>query len=114
MEDIVSRLNPGGIIHLELPNQNSLNARIRRLSYLFSKDYGFIQPPMHLRAYQKYTIEYLFKKLNIDLKNIFTCANTDKSWGQVRNYNLFQKSLYAFSGKVGLGSLLVGLGQKPF
>ena len=114
MNTIVSKLNPGGIIHLELPNQNSLNARIRRLSYLVSKDYGFIQPPMHLRAYQKYTLEYLFKELRIDSKKVFVCANTDNSWGQVRDYNFFQKNLYNLSGKLGLGSLLIGLGQKPF
>jgi 2-polyprenyl-3-methyl-5-hydroxy-6-metoxy-1,4-benzoquinol methylase len=113
MTSMVSKLKPGGVIHLELPNQNSLNARIRRLSPFISQDYGFIQPPMHLRAYQKCTIEFLFKQININAKMVFVCGNTDKTWGQVRDYNIYQKSLYTLSGKIGLGSLLIGLAQNP-
>jgi SAM-dependent methyltransferase len=114
MNEIKSKLKPGGILHLELPNQNALSAKIRRISTLISKDYGFIQPPMHLRAYQKKTIRYLFNNISLNTKMLFECGNSDKSWGQVRDYNLLQKALYTFSGKVGYGSLLVGIAQKPF
>mgnify|MGYP006106543983 CR=1 FL=1 len=114
MESIISNLNPGGIVHLELPNQSSLNSRIRQISPLISKDYGFIQPPMHLRAYQKTTLEYMFRKVGLDIKKIIICGNTDKYWGQVRDYNLMQKTLYKLSGKIGYGSLLIGLAQRPF
>jgi len=111
MNGMVSKLKPGGIIHLELPNQNSLTARIRRLSSRISHDYGFIQPPMHLRAYQRCTIQYLFNRFNLESKMVFECGNTDRIWGQVRDYNFLQKLLYTLSGKIGLGSLLVGLAQ---
>ena len=53
MESIMVRLKPGGIVHLELPNQNSLTSKLRQISSQFSYDYGFIQPPMHLRAFRK-------------------------------------------------------------
>jgi hypothetical protein len=43
---------------------------------------------------------------------VLTCGNTDKIWGQVRDYSLFQKSLYTITGGMGLGSLLIGLAQK--
>ena len=114
MESIISKLNPGGIIHLELPNQGSLNSRIRQISPLISKDYGFIQPPMHLRAYQKKTIEYMFREVGLKTKKVIVRGNTDKNWGQVRDYNLMQKTIYTLSGKIGYGSLLIGLAQKPF
>jgi SAM-dependent methyltransferase len=112
MKSIVSKLKPGGIIHLELPNQNSFNSRIRKISSLISYDYGFIQPPMHLRAYQKFTLETLFNKIGIQTKKVFSCANTDKIWGQVRDYNSLQSLFYTLSGKVGMGSLLIGLAKK--
>lgn len=112
MKTISGLLKPGGIIHLELPNQSSLTARLRKISSSFSYDYGFIQPPMHLRAYSEKTINYLYKRLNLSSKMIFVCGNTDRTWGQVREYNFIQKCLYNISDTLGMGSLLIGLGQK--
>ncbi|MBC8345250.1 MAG: class I SAM-dependent methyltransferase [Candidatus Marinimicrobia bacterium] len=112
MKGIIARLKPGGIVHLELPNQNALTSKLRRISSQFSYDYGFIQPPMHLRAFRKKTICRLFKDFNLESKLVLTCGNTDKIWGQVRDYNLLQKSLYRLAGMFGLGSLLIGVAQK--
>ena len=112
MKKIKSLLNPGGIIHLELPNQFSLSARLRKISPKISYDYGFIQPPMHLRAYSKKTIKYLFDSLSLQPRMVFVCGNTDKIWGQARKYGLSQKLYFNFSGKMRMGSLLIGIGQK--
>jgi len=111
MKGIKRLLRPGGIIHLELPNQNSLTAKLRKISSKISYDYGFIQPPMHLRAYHKKTIKYLFESLNLESIMLFDCGNTDLTWGQVRNYNVMQKLIYGFSGNIGMGSLLIGLAR---
>jgi len=111
MKSIKTLLNPGGIIHLELPNQNSLTAKLRKISSIISYDYGFIQPPMHLRAYHKETIKFLFDCLNLEPIMLFDCGNTDLTWGQVRNYNLIQKLIYGFSGRIGMGSLLIGVAR---
>ena len=111
MKSIKALLNPGGLIHLELPNQNSLTAKLRKISSSISYDYGFIQPPMHLRAYHKKTIKLLFDSLNLEPIMLFECGNTDLTWGQVRNYNLIQKLIYGFSERVGMGSLLIGLAR---
>jgi len=32
----------------------------------------------------------------------------------VRDYSLFQKSLYSITGELGFGSLLIGMAQKGF
>jgi len=114
MESIMARLKPGGIIHLELPNQNSLTSKLRQFSSKLSYDYGFIQPPMHLRAFREKTIYRLFKNFNLDSKMVFTCGNTDKTWGQVRDYSLFQKYLYSITGGLSFGSLLIGMAQKGY
>ena len=80
---------------------------------MISYDYGFVQPPMHLRAYQKITLEYLFKSIGLQTEKVFSCSNTDEIWGQVRDYNSFQNLYYTFTGKVKLGSLLIGLAKNP-
>jgi len=109
---LTDRLRSGGILHLELPNHQSLTAKMRKISPLISKDYGFIQPPMHLRAYQRKTLQYLVNQLNMETKLITVCANNHPVWGQVRNWNMIQHLLYFISGTLGMGSLLVGLAQK--
>jgi SAM-dependent methyltransferase len=111
MKNIKSLLRPGGILHLELPNQISLSARLRKISPKISHDYGFVQPPMHLRAYCKKTIKYLFDSLDLKSQMLFACSNTDKIWGQVREYSLPQQFYYTFTGKIGMGSLLIGVAQ---
>tara|TARA_Y100000590_G_scaffold425398_1_gene533344 strand:- start:3152 stop:3868 length:717 start_codon:yes stop_codon:yes gene_type:complete len=111
MKKIKSLVNPGGIIHLELPNQFGLSAKLRKISPKFSHDYGFVQPPMHLRAYSKKTISYLFDSLDLKSEMVFVCGNTDRIWGQVREYSLPQKLYYNFSGKIGMGSLLIGIAK---
>ena len=112
MSLLTDRLQSGGIVHLELPNHQSLTAKIRKISPFISKNYGFIQPPMHLRAYQKKTLEYLVKQLNMETKLITEYANNHPTWGQVRSWNMFQHLLYFISGTFRMGSLLVGLAQK--
>ena len=109
---LTNRLRSGGILHLELPNHQSLTAKIRKISPLFSQDYGFIQPPMHLRAYQRKTLQHLLNQMNMETKLITVYANNHPIWGQVRNWNMFQHLLYFISGTLGMGSLLVGLAQK--
>tara|TARA_B100001540_G_C15586301_1_gene541873 strand:- start:204 stop:812 length:609 start_codon:yes stop_codon:yes gene_type:complete len=111
MNNIKSILKPGGIVHLELPNQFSLSARLRKISPIISNDYGFIQPPMHLRAYSKKTIKFLFDSLGLKSKMLFVCSNTDKIWGQVREYSFPQNLFYSLSGEMGMGSLLIGIAK---
>ena len=112
IKTIIDRLNPGGIIHLELPNHDGLTSRFRKISSTISHDYGFIQPPMHLRAYRKKTLEFLFNLSKLSNSQIFTCNNTDSKCGQVRNYKFTQKLLYKVTGFLGVGSLLIAIGQK--
>jgi len=109
---LTDRLRSGGILHLELPNHQSLTAKMRKISPFISKDYGFIQPPMHLRAYQGKTLQHIVNQLNMKTKLITVYANNHPIWGQARNWNLLQHLLYFISGTLGMGSLLVGLVQK--
>ena len=64
MNQILKILKPGGILHFEIPNHLSLSSSIRKISPILSYDYGFIQPPMHMRKH------ILFIQLNSSLKRI--------------------------------------------
>ena len=112
MDEIKSKLNPGGLIHFELPNQNSLTSKLRQISPKISYDFGFIQPPMHLRAYNHKSLRYFFDKHGLNTIKIKTCGNNHKIWGQARIYSIPKKLIYSLSELIGLGSLLVGLAVK--
>ena len=94
MNQILKILKPGGILHLEIPNHYSLSSSIRKISPILSYDYGFIQPPMHMRAYSSFTVKQLFEKNQLIIKDIFTCSNNDLIWGQVREYSFLQKLFF--------------------
>ena len=112
MNQILKILKPGGIFHLEIPNHFSLSSSMRKISPILSYDYGFIQPPMHMRAYSSHTIKQLFEKNQLIVRDIFTCSNNDTTWGQVRKYSLLQKLFFTFSASIGKGSLLIGIAKK--
>ncbi len=112
MNQVLRILKPGGILYFEIPNHFSLSSSIRKISPILSYDYGFIQPPMHMRAYSSYTIKKLFKKNQLIIKDIFTCSNNDLTWGQVRKYSFFQKLFFTISALFGKGSLLIGIAKK--
>ena len=105
-------LKPGGLLHLELPNNKSLTSKIRQISPKLSKDFGFIQPPMHLRAFSKKSLSYLLNQNNFNTINVFTCGNNDSTWGQVRKYSTFQKMTFSFSALINSGSILIVLATK--
>ncbi len=112
IKNIYDKLVNGGLVHLELPNHLSLTSRMRKISPRISKDYGFIQPPMHLRAYSIKTLKFLLEKNNFQVIKVFSCANNDSNWGQVRKYKFFKKLFYSLSGFLGLGSLLIAIAKK--
>ena len=114
INQILRILRPGGILHLEVPNNLSITSSLRKISPILSYDYGFIQPPMHMRAYCSQTIKKLFENNKFSIKNIFTCSNNDSTWGQVRQYSLFQKLFFNLSALIGKGSLLIGIAKKPY
>ncbi len=112
LSGIKKRLRKGGLIHFELPNQNSLTSILRKIHPKLSYDYGFIQPPMHMRSYSKKTLKILFENHDIKCEYITTCANNNSTWGQVRNYTTLQNLFYSSTGYINLGSLLIGIATK--
>ena len=75
-----------------------------------SYDYGFIQPPMHLRAYSEKTLSYLLNRNGFKIIKIIIPATIIKY--VTKKIFSFQKAMYSFSGLINRGSLLVGLTEK--
>jgi 2-polyprenyl-3-methyl-5-hydroxy-6-metoxy-1,4-benzoquinol methylase len=104
---------PKGLIHIDVPNHNSLTSTIRKI--ISRKDYGFIQPPYHMIAYDKRSFSNLIT--NFGLKTEFLCAksNDDKIWGQLiaRKSISLSNLIYSASKILEMGSLLTFVGRPP-
>ena len=113
MADILGALRPDGLLHFEIPNHNSFVSSLRKISPLFSKGFGCIQPPQHMRAYSARTLHHLFKNFDMKLKLLCVFPNDHKVWGQAREKQpLIHRTAFRISEFLGKGSLLVGIAQK--
>jgi 2-polyprenyl-3-methyl-5-hydroxy-6-metoxy-1,4-benzoquinol methylase len=52
LNNLFSRLNKKGVLHIDVPNHDGLIPSIRKINPI-SSDYGFIQPNHHLIAYNQ-------------------------------------------------------------
>ena len=112
LQKAAASLTPGGILHLDVPNHESLTSQIRK--YVGKRDYGFIQPPHHMYAYTPHSLAHVLK-MN-DFNNVTTkqYRNDNAVWGQlVYRSSLKTKMLYTMAGLIGRGSLLTAIAQSP-
>jgi hypothetical protein len=104
-----SMLAQGGILHIDVPNHNSLTSFLRKIN-IFSDDFRFSQPPHHLVAYTKQSLSLLLQKSNFDLVKIDASANNYKTFGQLlMNNSIKNKVFLKKSSIVNGGSLLVAI-----
>ena len=97
-----------GVIHIDVPNHNSLAADLRKK---FSKtDYGFIQPPYHMIAYNADSLSHLLKSCGLAPLFCKAYRNDDIVWGQlVSDHSIKQRAAYLMADMLGKGSLLVAV-----
>lgn len=102
---------PNGLIHIDVPNHGSLTSKIRKI--IPNKNYGFIQPPYHMIAYDKHSLNYLVSKFGLKIDILAANSNNDSIWGQLisskqKNLSYF---IYRLSNLFGMGSLLTFVGR---
>ena len=105
-------LRPGGLLHLDLPNDEALTAVFRRA---FSRtDFGFLQPPHHLLAWRDETLVRVLAEGGFKQVESFIRPNHDPLWGTPLGAtdSLFHRSVYTVADWLRRGSVLVGLAQK--
>lgn len=101
-------LVPNGLIHIDVPNHDSLTSIIRKISH--PTDYGFIQPHYHLIAYRKETFRFMADRVGLEPRVLAGFANDHHLWGQLNiNPPVVSRLIYRVSEALGRGSLLTGI-----
>lgn len=96
-----------GIIHVDVPNHAGLISNIRKL--VSKTQYGFIQPPYHMIAYNQKALGDLFTRCGLSEIHCRPLRNDDPIWGQlVVGASLAQRVAYSVSDVFSGGSLLTG------
>lgn len=110
--DMIRRkLRPGGILHVAVPNHNGFTAIKRRmLPRLTPTEYGFIQYPYHLRAYNKQSLGKLFELSGYETPVVRTINHIDLCWGEwdAHSSSRLNRMIFGAGGAAGFGTLLVG------
>lgn len=97
------------LLHVDVPNHDSLASTGRK--WLHKREYGFIQPPHHLRAYTAKSLRAAMEMAGFEIRYCAGLRNDDSVLGQlVAAPTLFNKIMYNASGLIGRGSLLVMIG----
>ncbi len=114
LESIWNLLSDNGLLHMDVPNHESLMSLYRRLN-IFSKEYGFLQPNHHLIAYNKNSLSRLLEKNRFNILHLGAYPNDHNIMGQL----LVQKSplfniVLRISKALGRSSLLVVIAKKRF
>ncbi len=105
-----ARIARNGLVHVDVPNHDSLAANIRK--WADTTNYGFIQPPYHMIAYNKRSLSALFNRGGIHLDVIKAFRNDHDIYGQLgSNYSVTNKIRFAAADFLGMGSLLTAIGR---
>lgn len=109
MQKIGAILSVDGVLHLDVPNHDSLTSLYRRVNPIH-QEYGFVQPSHHLIAYTKKSLTTLLENAGFKIEIIGVYANDDDVFGQLMNpKNLSHSMLLALSRLMKRGSILAAV-----
>ena len=102
----------GGLLHLDVPNHCGLVPTFRKLCPV-GNDYGMLQPPYHLVAYNGEALEYLLCKHGFEIVLLGSYANDDPVFGQILiRSSALDRLLYSAARLLNAGSLLVAVARR--
>ncbi len=107
-------LRPGGLLHVDVPNDSGLTAKLRRANPL-SAGYGEIVPPNHLIAYSPQSLRSALEAAGFEILDLFGCRYDHPVFGLSHahmNESAKMRLVWALSGAVGGGGNLVALARK--
>lgn len=111
----LASLRPGGMIYIDVPNDEGLTAIIRRLNR-WGSTHGEIVPPYHMIAYNAKTLEFALKMAGFEKVSTSTVAYNDPVYGlahaRIHESRKLQM-VWSLSGLMGLGGNLVAMAQRP-
>jgi SAM-dependent methyltransferase len=107
--EVAKLLSPGGVIWVDVPNQASFMARMKKiLHFLGRDDYGYLQPPFHLTAFNKKSMQALLARTGFSACKVVRSSPVDSNtYPRLANmyagslkYRLFE-FLYRVSWRLG-------------
>ena len=111
IEKIYNSLSKNGILHIDVPNNDSLSGIASLMIEKNATRYKAITYPQHCFAYNKYSLRYLLEIFFSNIE-IFSSSSTSLTYGQTLELSNMQKSFFNFSNLIGKGNLLIGIAQK--
>ncbi len=100
-------LNPGGLLHIDVPNDSGLIPALRRFRPRDS-EYGFLQPPYHLIAYNPKALRKLLERCNWKPAMLRSVSNIHPTFGQVHvRIGAITHTAMKLTGLLRAGSMLV-------
>jgi SAM-dependent methyltransferase len=98
------------MVHIDVPNHDSLVSAVRKAVH--PRQYGFIQPPHHLRAYNVASLSRAMNLAGLKVERCKPMRNDDPVLGQVHGHvTPANRIVYALGDMFKAGSLLVGIGS---
>jgi 2-polyprenyl-3-methyl-5-hydroxy-6-metoxy-1,4-benzoquinol methylase len=107
-------LRPGGLLHVDVPNDAGLTAKLRRANP-FAAGYGEVVPPHHLIAYSPRSLHAALEASGFEVLDLFGCRYDHPVFGLPHarmNKSTKLRVVWALSGAVGGGGNLVALARK--
>lgn len=105
-------LKKDGIIHVDVPNNNSLVSICRKI-LPGKKRYGALEPLDHMRAYSSKSLKNLFLNHGFKIILLDSFENDDRIFGQLKNnIVMFKKFFFYIQNIFNRNSLLVGIFKK--
>lgn len=93
-----------------VPNHDGLISQIRKIHH--RRDYGFIQPPHHMIAYNRTALAKLYERCGLDVLLCQALPNDDPLWGQlIVSPSGTSRLMYRIAGFLNAGSLLSAIGK---
>lgn len=111
IKKVFDSLNDNGILHVDVPNDNSLSGLMSLMRNNNKNRHKGIIYPEHCFSYNKQSLEYLLK-IYFDDVNVFQSTSTSDLYGQTTDLTKSQEVFFQFSSLINKGNLLVGIAQK--
>jgi len=77
---LADRLRPGGVLLIEVPDQESLPSLIKRMARLVGmkkREWGYVQPPIHLHGLSRRSFEVVARELGLTLHEMSRVSPLD-------------------------------------
>jgi len=120
LSDIFNVLKPGGILTIDVPNQQGFFSQLRMLmgkEQGLGQIYGYMDPPIHVMGYSPKTMKQLLEKNGFEVDLSFSTYPGSSTWrpecapkGRWRKIYMIIQWLLSLAK---LGSISVTCGRKP-